>query len=147
MRWRGWARGFDALPAPTASPRFSFLLLLSSLSCVVRRPSVHHHPHRLATLDGRLVDRVADGHGFVAVVDRGVRFYVVLDTLHEVGDLRHEGVMRDVAVVRLDRREGPIAQRTRVVLRREDLIVADRPLSAEELAVEDIRRIGVEDGR
>src|SRR6266849_5511390 len=76
----------------------------------------------------RLVDREAHRHGFVGIVDRGVRLDVVLDAVEEVPDLRNERVVGHIAGIRLDGREGPVVERARVVLPREDPIVLDRPL-------------------
>src|SRR5438445_11201901 len=73
-----------------------------------------------------------------------MRLDVVLDAVDEVGDLRHERVVRDIARGRLDGGKGPVGERSGIVLRRVDTVVLDRALGAEEADDEDVGRVGVE---
>ena len=74
-----------------------------------------------------------------------MRFHVVLDALHEVRDLGHEGMMRDVAALRLDGRELVVAQRAGIPLGGVDAVVVDRQRRAEEARVEDVRGLPLDD--
>src|SRR5581483_5026435 len=85
----------------------------------------------LPALTGGFVDGVADGHRLVGVVDRGMRLDVVIDALNEVGDLRDERVMGDVAAVGLDGRELPVPERAGIMLGGVDSVVLQRTLGPE----------------
>src|SRR6266851_7712977 len=92
----------------------------------------------LAVVGRRFIDREAQRHRLVGVIDGGVRLDVVLDAIEEMLDLRDEGMVRHVARVRFDGRESPVVQRARVVLPGEDPVVLDGAVCAEQPHVEDV---------
>src|SRR5882762_3316304 len=103
--------------------------------------------NRRAVFRRRLVDREADRHRSIGIVDGGVRLDIVLDAVDEMGNLGHERVVRDITRGWLDGWEGPVVERAGVVLLRVDAVVLNRSLRAEKTNVEDVRRVSVKHSR
>src|SRR5262245_66387865 len=81
--------------------------------------------YRIPVLGCGLVDREANRHRPVCVVDGGVRLDVVFDALQEVVYLGYERVVCHVPRVWLDGWKRPVVERARVVLLGVDAVVLD----------------------
>src|SRR6266566_4025538 len=96
--------------------------LNSSLWKLIKTPDALSRPVSYLVVDldwlavvGRgFIDREAQCHRLVGVIDGGVRLDVVLDALEEMLDLGDEGMVRHVAGVWFDGRETPVVERARV---------------------------------